>query len=99
VPKILVKFTSKTRPDFLRGFSYASYIPCAAAIKEHVKIPVSGVGQVRDETYVKRIFNEDLCDMVAIARGLLADPKFVEKVLKGQGDTIIPWTGMDSWVQ
>jgi 2,4-dienoyl-CoA reductase-like NADH-dependent reductase (Old Yellow Enzyme family) len=64
-----------------------------------VKISVSGVGQVRDEAYVKRIFNDVLCDMVAIARGLLADPKFVEKILKGQGDTIIPWTGMDSWVQ
>ena len=95
----LVKFTSKTRPDFLRGFPYASYIPCAAAIKEHVRIPVSGVGQVRDEAYVKRIFDEDLCDMVAIGRGLLADPRFVEKILNKQGDAIIPWIGMDSWVE
>jgi 2,4-dienoyl-CoA reductase-like NADH-dependent reductase (Old Yellow Enzyme family) len=45
----LTKFDVKTKPDILRGFPYASYIPCAAAIKEHVKIPVSGVGQVRDE--------------------------------------------------
>ena len=95
----LVKFTSKTRPNFLRGFPYASYIPCAAKIKEYVKIPVSGVGQVRDDAYVKRIFNEGLCDMVAIGRGLLADPKFVQKILDGRGDTIIPWTGMDSWIQ
>jgi 2,4-dienoyl-CoA reductase-like NADH-dependent reductase (Old Yellow Enzyme family) len=95
----LIKFTSKTRPDFMKGFPYASYIPCAAAIKKNVGIPVSGVGQVRDETYVKRIFDENLCDMVEIGRGLLADPLFVKKILDDQGDSITPWTGMDSWIQ
>jgi 2,4-dienoyl-CoA reductase-like NADH-dependent reductase (Old Yellow Enzyme family) len=29
--------------------------------------------------------------MLGIGRGVLADPYFVQKILEGRGDEIIPW--------
>jgi 2,4-dienoyl-CoA reductase (NADPH2) len=56
-----------------------------------VKIPVIGVGEVRDEVLVRQFEKDNICDMLAIGRGLLADPYFVKKILEGRGNEIIPW--------
>jgi 2-enoate reductase len=56
-----------------------------------VKVPVIGVGEVRDEKLVRKFEEDDICDMLGIGRGLLADPYFVQKILEGRGSEIIPW--------
>jgi 2,4-dienoyl-CoA reductase (NADPH2) len=60
-------------------------------MKKKVKIPVIGVGMVRDESLAKRAVEEEHCDIIAIGRGMLADPEFASKILNGKGDTIKPW--------
>jgi len=84
-------FDEKTQPDFLRDYPYDSCIPVAGMIKPHVKVPVIGVGEVRGEDLVRRFEKDDVSDMLGIGRGLLADPYFVQKILEGRGEDIIPW--------
>ena len=79
----------------MKGFPDGCFVPCAAKIKEVVNVPVIGVGMVRDADFAKRVIREELCDMIGLARGLLADPLFVEKTLSGQVDTIEPCIDCD----
>ena len=90
-PGIPPYFDEKTQPDFLKDYPYDSCIPVAGKIKPHVKVPVIGVGEVRDERLVRRFEEDDTCDMLGIGRGLLADPYFVQKILERRGAEIIPW--------
>ena len=90
-PGIPYVFEEGDEPEFLKGYPYDSCILVAGQIKPHVKIPVIGVGEVRDETLVRQFEEDDICDMLAIGRGLLADPYFVQKILEGRGNEIIPW--------
>jgi 2,4-dienoyl-CoA reductase-like NADH-dependent reductase (Old Yellow Enzyme family) len=84
-------FSEETAPDFLKGFPYDSCIPCATRIMPHVRIPVIGVGMIRDARSAREVLENDLCNMLGIGRGLLADPEFVSKMLEGRDDEIIPW--------
>jgi 2,4-dienoyl-CoA reductase-like NADH-dependent reductase (Old Yellow Enzyme family) len=90
-PDIPPIFHEKTMPDFLKGFPYDSCIPCATRIMPHVKVPVIGVGMIRDAKSAREVLESNLCDMLGIGRGLLADPEFVTKMLEGRDDEIILW--------
>ncbi|MHA1965101.1 MAG: NADH:flavin oxidoreductase [Candidatus Thorarchaeota archaeon] len=90
-PGIPPVFDETTQPDFLKEYPYDCCIPVAGEIKPHVKVPVIGVGMVRDASLVKKVMDDDLCDMLGIGRGLLADPYFIQKVMEGRTDEIIPW--------
>ena len=84
-------FDRETQPDSLRNYPYDSCIPIAGHIRNHVIIPVIGVGEVRDGKMVKKVMKDDMCDMLGIGRGLLADPLFVQKILENREKEIIPW--------
>lgn len=84
-------FDNTTQPDFLKDYPYDSCILVAGQIKPHVKVPVIGVGEVRNERLVRKFEEDDICDMLGVGRGLLADPYFVQKILEGRGNEIIPW--------
>lgn len=84
-------FEKGGEPGFLRDYPYDSCIPVAQQIKPHVKVPVIGVGEVRGGKLVKKFMEDDICDMLALGRGLLADPYFVQKVLEDREEKIIPW--------
>jgi 2,4-dienoyl-CoA reductase-like NADH-dependent reductase (Old Yellow Enzyme family) len=90
-PGIPHVFDKDTQPDFLKDYPYDSCIPIAGKIRPHVNVPVIGVGEVRNEELVKKVMEDDFCDMLGIGRGLLADPYFVQKILDGRGQDIIPW--------
>ena len=45
---------------------------------------------VRTAEFAEKVIREELCDLVAVGRGHLADPEFAVKVLEGRGDEIIP---------
>lgn len=69
-----LKHEAMARGDF---FKYSK------AIKSIVKRPVIGTGKVLDlETAQEHLQNAD-CDMVGIGRGLIADPRMINKVKKG----------------
>lgn len=59
-------------------------IPLARAVKERVAIPVAGGGSLRHPEYIDEIIRNGDCDIAAIARGLYAEPEWVEKVSSGR---------------
>jgi 2,4-dienoyl-CoA reductase-like NADH-dependent reductase (Old Yellow Enzyme family)/NADPH-dependent 2,4-dienoyl-CoA reductase/sulfur reductase-like enzyme len=61
----------------------------AAAIKKVVKIPVITVGGMTDPVQMEEIIAEGKADIIALARGLLADPFIPQKAQFGKDDEII----------
>lgn len=94
-PGVPPRFKEETMPEFLRGYPYDCCIPVAREIKPHVKVPVIGVGMVRDPQFARRVMMEDTCDLLGIGRALLADPEFVSKMLEGRDREIVPWKGQE----
>ncbi len=62
----------------------------AAEIKKHVTKPVVCVGSLNDPAQMEEIIASGQADVVAIARGLLADPYLPKKALEGRADDITP---------
>ncbi|MBM4332485.1 MAG: NADH:flavin oxidoreductase [Deltaproteobacteria bacterium] len=63
-------------------------IPAAEAIKQKVKIPVVVAGRINEPELAEQILQEGKADIVAIARGLVADPDLPLKVQKGKLEEI-----------
>lgn len=61
----------------------------AEAVKKVVSIPVIAVGRITPEVGEKALA-EGKADLVAIARGLLADPELPNKAASGRLDDIVP---------
>lgn len=59
-----------------------------AAIKEVVKVPVIGVQRIVDPQMAEEILNSGKADLVALGRGLIADPDWVNKAAQGSDDDI-----------
>lgn len=63
----------------------------AEAVKKAVKnTPVTTVGALNDPEELEKIISSGTADMVAMARGLVADPNFPVKARSGQADDITP---------
>jgi thioredoxin reductase len=62
----------------------------AQAIKEAVGVPVVAVGGLSDPAEMEEIVSTGRADMVAIARGLIADPDLPRKAKQGRDDQIVP---------
>ena len=69
------------------------YAPLAAAIKGVVKIPIISVGRILTPWVAEDILSSGKADMVAMARGLLADPEFPRKAAAGDWADIAPCVG------
>jgi 2,4-dienoyl-CoA reductase-like NADH-dependent reductase (Old Yellow Enzyme family) len=73
--------TSLKKHEAMRCGDFFRY---SREIKSIVTKPVIGVGKILDlESAEKHLLNGD-CDMVAIGRGLVADPFMIEKAKKGE---------------
>ncbi len=62
----------------------------AADIKKHVKTPVVTVGRIGYPHLMEEIIATGQADMVAMVRGLMADPELPRKAREGREDEIIP---------
>ncbi|NLU48397.1 MAG: FAD-dependent oxidoreductase [Syntrophomonadaceae bacterium] len=58
--------------------------------KGRVSIPVMGGGVVRRPEMAARFIEEGYIDLVWVGRGMLADPDWANKALRGQGEKIRP---------
>lgn len=58
--------------------------------KQKVSIPVMGGGVIRQPEMAARYIEKGYMDLVWIGRGMLADPDWASKALKGQADKIRP---------
>jgi 2,4-dienoyl-CoA reductase-like NADH-dependent reductase (Old Yellow Enzyme family)/NADPH-dependent 2,4-dienoyl-CoA reductase/sulfur reductase-like enzyme len=65
---------------------WRSYL--AKAVKDKFHKPVIASGNFRNPTVVDRVLTEGQADLIAIGRGLIADPDWVSKVQKGQEDML-----------
>ena len=60
-------------------------VPLAEGIKETVKVPVIGVGNITEPEYADRIVREQKVDMVAFGRLLLSNPEFPKQAAEKLG--------------
>jgi len=58
-------------------------VPLAAAIKEVVKVPVAVAGRLDDPFIADDVLVSGKADVIAVARGLLADPELPNKAARG----------------
>jgi 2,4-dienoyl-CoA reductase-like NADH-dependent reductase (Old Yellow Enzyme family) len=80
-------------PKMVQAAVKGELIKLAGEIKKGVNIPVIAVGGVLKLEQVENALQEGLADMVAIGRGLIADPELVTKTLEGRPEEIIECTG------
>lgn len=66
--------------------NYAMFIP--SAIRKAVRLPVIGVGRVKDPIQAERILSEGHADLVGIVRAQIADPEFARKSRENRVDDI-----------
>jgi len=66
-----------------------AYIEYAAEIKKAVRIPLIAVGGMEDPEKGERALSFNKCDLVAIGRGLIADPYWPIKVKESREKDII----------
>lgn len=64
----------------------------AAAVKAcpDIHIPVLGLGAMQDPAFIDQALSDGKADLIAMARGLIADPYTVKKAKKGCQDDIVP---------
>lgn len=60
-------------------------VPLAQGIKEVVKVPVIGVGNITEPEYADRIVREQRVDLVAFGRLLLSNPEFPQQAAQKLG--------------
>jgi 2,4-dienoyl-CoA reductase-like NADH-dependent reductase (Old Yellow Enzyme family) len=65
------------------------FLEYAAAIKEAVNIPVIAVAKLDDPDLASKALIEGKCDMIALARQLICDPRWAQKVQNGQTEDIV----------
>ncbi|MFI8952047.1 mycofactocin system FadH/OYE family oxidoreductase 2 [Streptomyces sp. NPDC053750] len=61
---------------------YALFI--SNAIRRAVRLPVVGVGRIKDPVQAERALAEGHCDLVGVVRGQIADPDFAAKARAGR---------------
>jgi 2,4-dienoyl-CoA reductase-like NADH-dependent reductase (Old Yellow Enzyme family) len=58
------------------------FVPQAYAIKQAVKVPVIGVGGIKDAMFADQLVAEDKIDLVAVGRALLHDNEWAQKAIQ-----------------
>ncbi len=68
-------------------------VSLAAQVREVVSIPVIAVGRLHYPDLAEQVLQTGQADFIAMGRGLLADPEWVNKVAAGRAASIIPCIG------
>src|SRR6185436_8894340 len=66
----------------------AGYAWVARLLKGKVSVPIVASNRINTPEVAERLLAEGSCDMVSMARPLLADPQFMRKAARGEADTI-----------
>jgi 2-enoate reductase len=86
------------------GMPAGCYLPAAKTAKDYFRnnkittnkgqeVPVVAVGKLGYPDLAERALRDGLCDMIMLARPLLADPHWPVKAMAGRVDEIIPCIG------
>jgi 2,4-dienoyl-CoA reductase-like NADH-dependent reductase (Old Yellow Enzyme family)/thioredoxin reductase len=76
--------------------SPGSLVPYAAAIKAAVRVPVVAVARLHDPLLAEQILADGKADLIAVGRGLIADPDWAAKAADGRLDEIRPCIACNS---
>ena len=94
--KVLHGYTGYSGTRCMPGAEYPlmPHVSIMAAIKAFInekgyQVPVAGAGKLANPDHAKRMVAEGKLDLVAIARGLLADPDWPKKVRGGEEEKIV----------
>ncbi len=74
-------------------FKRGVYLPFAETLKKEVSVPILAAGRMDDPLMAAEALRSGKCDMIGLARPLLADPEYVRKVRNGQEARIRPCLG------
>ncbi|MDR3321634.1 MAG: hypothetical protein LBS93_04230 [Synergistaceae bacterium] len=66
------------------GFPFSPVTYSGCIIKRAVNVPVIGVFGLRSADDAKLLLEREYADIAGIGRGMLADPHFAERVIKGE---------------
>lgn len=66
----------------------AAYAWVTQRLKGHVSVPLVATNRINTPEVAEQLLADGYCDMVSMARPLLADPFFVRKVAQGRADEI-----------
>ncbi|NPV53056.1 MAG: NADH:flavin oxidoreductase [Firmicutes bacterium] len=80
-------------PDLPEDYPFDCLVSLAAPIKESVKVPVIAVGRIVEPATAKAILAQGIADMVAVGRGMLADPEWANKAIAGRDSEIMKCRG------
>ncbi|AOQ25019.1 Cinnamate reductase [Moorella thermoacetica] len=72
---------------------HGCYLPLTQRLKEVVKVPVIVAGRLEIPELAEEALVKGQADMIAIGRGLLTDPYWVNKVMTGRSKNIRPCIG------
>jgi 2,4-dienoyl-CoA reductase (NADPH2) len=76
-------------PQIVTKVPRGAFAYLARAIKERVVLPVIASHRINDPAIARSLIADQLCDMVAIGRPLIADPWFPEKARTGREKEIV----------
>ncbi len=79
------------KPLDLRHRGAGISVPVAAAIKKVVSIPIIAVGKL-DAELGEKILEQGKVDFIGLARPLIADPEYPNKVAAGKLEDVLPCT-------
>ncbi len=66
------------------GTSLACYTDYSLKIKQSVNVPVIAVGRINMPEVAEEVLRQGKADLVSVGRGLIADPYWPDKALKGE---------------
>ncbi len=65
----------------------------ARLIRERARCPVLVTGRVTTQRHTEHLIESGAADLVGLARALVADPRFAERAIGGEGDRIVGCIG------
>ena len=75
-------------PTIASSVPAAAFVGSTAKLKAHLTIPVIATNRINTPELAEDILEQNMCDMVSMARPFLADPKFIQKAYKNNADQI-----------
>ncbi len=74
-------------------FQRGMYLPFAEILKREVSVPILAAGRMDDPKLASDALRDGKCDMIGLARPLLADPDYVHKIRTGKEAQVRPCLG------
>jgi len=76
-------------PQIIAGVPRGVFGYLSRGIRDVVSVPVIASHRINDPDLAREMIGDGLCDMVAVGRGLIADPLFPEKARTGREKEIV----------